>query len=286
MCRTERTLCQINGLSEAKVKKMLGLARKHAAGHHLCPGSFQTGLQVQEMRKSIRKISTGSAHFDEVMGGGIESQSITEFFGEFRTGKTQLCHTLCVTSQLGYDLGGGQGKVLYVDTEGNFRPERIHAIAERFSLDPDGCLENIIVCRAMTHEQQMEAITQAAALFSETGPFALMVVDSVIAHFRNEFTGRGELAERQQKLARHLSEIIRVATEYNIAVVVINQVRFFGSRSPPVQMNADLSTTCALCFSGHGRPWGHGHVRAVHQASRGARSCPRLDHPGPPQEGP
>jgi meiotic recombination protein DMC1 len=252
MCKTEKHLCTINGLSEAKVKKMLALAKKHAAGHHLCPGSFQTGLQVQEMRKSIRKISTGSAQFDELLGGGIESQSITEFFGEFRTGKTQLCHTLCVTSQLGYDLGGGQGKVLYIDTEGNFRPERIHAIAERFSLEPDGCLENIICCRAMTHEQQMEAITQASALFSETGPFALMIIDSVMAHFRNEFSGRGELAERQQRLAKHLSEIIRVATEYNIAVVIVNQVMadpgamaMFGPSIKPVggHILAHASTT-------------------------------------------
>lgn len=119
--------------------------------------------------RTLNRITTGSAQFDELLAGGIESQSITEFFGEFRTGKTQLCHTLCVSSQLGYDLGGGQGKVLYVDTEGNFRPERITAIAERFSLDPEGCLENVIHCRAMTHEQQMEAIIQASALFHETG---------------------------------------------------------------------------------------------------------------------
>jgi RecA/RadA recombinase len=46
-------------------------------------------------------------------------------FGEFRTGKTQLCHTLCVTSQLPTSMGGGNGKAAYIDTEGTFRPERV-----------------------------------------------------------------------------------------------------------------------------------------------------------------
>jgi RecA/RadA recombinase len=157
MCKSERHLLAIPGLSEAKIKKITEAAKKLATSGMFCPGSFSTGLQVMEMRKSIRRITTGSAQFDELLGGGVESQSITEFFGEFRTGKTQLCHTLCVTTQLGYDLGGGQGKALYIDTEGNFRPERIKSIAERFSLDPDGCLENVIHCRAMTHGNDLIA---------------------------------------------------------------------------------------------------------------------------------
>ena len=103
-----RTLLSIPGLSEAKIKKISESGRKLAQSGTVCPGTFATGLQVMEMRKSIRKITTGSAQFDELLGGGIESQSLTEFFGEFRTGKTQLCHTLCVTTQLGYDLCGGQ----------------------------------------------------------------------------------------------------------------------------------------------------------------------------------
>ena len=162
LCRSSRELNQINGLSEAKVNKILAAAKKLSSGHHCCPGEFKTGLQLQESRKAVRFITTGGTQLDELLGGGIESQSITEFFGEFRTGKTQLCHTLCVTSQLGYDIGGGQGKALYIDTEGNFRPERIQAIAERYGLDADGCLENIIHCRAMTHEQQMDVSNQTS----------------------------------------------------------------------------------------------------------------------------
>jgi RecA/RadA recombinase len=86
--------------------------------------------------------------FDAILGGGVETGSITEAYGEFRTGKTQLSHTLAVTCQLGFEQGGGQGKCIYLDTEGNFRPERIEKIAERFGLDPEATLDNIIVARA------------------------------------------------------------------------------------------------------------------------------------------
>ena len=112
--------------------------------------SFCSGLIVQERRKKIRKISTGSPSFDMLLQGGIESQSITEAFGEFRTGKTQLALTLCVTAQLPRSQGGGQGKVLYIDTENTFRPERIHQIAKRYDLDAEEVLDNIMVGRSFT----------------------------------------------------------------------------------------------------------------------------------------
>lgn len=82
------------------------------------------------------------------MGGGIETGSITEMFGEFRTGKTQICHTMCVTCQLPKEKGGGEGKAMYIDTEGTFRPERLTDIAERFGLDPSEVLENVAYARA------------------------------------------------------------------------------------------------------------------------------------------
>ena len=108
--------------------------------------------------------------------------SITEVFGEFRTGKTQLAHTLCVTSQLSFHMHGGQGKIIYLDTEGNFRPERIEAIAERFGLDTEQTLDNIIICRIFSHEEQMEVLKPIAALLSDIdqGPFRLLIVDSII----------------------------------------------------------------------------------------------------------
>ena len=98
---------------------------------------------MKEKRRAVVHVTTGSSALDRILGGGIETGSITELFGEFRTGKTQLAHTLCVTSQLSFEMKGGQGKVVYLDTEGNFRPERIEAIAERFGLDSEQTLDNM-----------------------------------------------------------------------------------------------------------------------------------------------
>lgn len=81
-----------------------------------------TGNEIAQKRKNVIKITTGSSILDELLGGGIETMAITEAFGEFRTGKTQLAHTLCVTTQLPRDKKGGNGKVIYIDTEGTFRP--------------------------------------------------------------------------------------------------------------------------------------------------------------------
>lgn len=146
-----KNLLSIKGLTEAKIEKIKDAARKLD-----CKGNiFKTGLEVKELRKSVIKLTTGSSALDKILGGGIESASITELFGEFRTGKTQLSHTLCVTSQLSFEMNGGQGKVIYLDTEGNFRPERVESIAERFGLDPEQTLDNIIICRVFTHEEQM-----------------------------------------------------------------------------------------------------------------------------------
>lgn len=210
-----RDLLLIKGLSEAKIEKIREVARKLD-----CRGNiFKTGLEVKERRRNVIPITTGSSALDGILGGGIETGSITELFGEFRTGKTQIAHTLCVTTQLAFQAGGGQGKTIYIDTEGNFRPERIEAIAARFGLDVEQTLDNIIVCRVFSHEEQMEIVKPIAALLSDAdqGPFRTIIVDSIIALFRTEFHGRGDLSERQQKLGQHMSHLVRLSEEFNIA---------------------------------------------------------------------
>lgn len=218
---------------------------------------------MKENRKDVVKITTGSNALDKILGGGIESSQISELFGEFRTGKTQLAHTLCVTSQLSFEVGGGQGKVIYLDTEGNFRPERIEAIADRFGLDAEQTLDNIVICRVYSHEEQMEVVKPIAALLSDPdqGPFRLLIIDSIIALFRVEFSGRGELSERQQKLGQHLGQLVRIAEEFNIAIVVINQcmadpgaMSMFGPVIRPVggHVLAHASTTRVMLKKGKG----------------------------------
>ncbi|XP_039045149.1 meiotic recombination protein DMC1 homolog [Hibiscus syriacus] len=174
-------------------------------------------------RESVLRITTGSRSLDELLGGGIETSCITEAFGEFRSGNTQLAHTLCVSAQLPTNMRGGNGKVAYIDTEGTFRPDRIIPIAERFGMDPGAVLDNIVYARAYTYEHQYNLLLGLAAKMSEE-PFRLLIVDSVIALFRVDFTGRGELAERQQKLPQMLSRLTKIAEEFNFAVYMTNQV--------------------------------------------------------------
>ena len=146
--------------------------------------------------------------------------SISEVFGEYRCGKTQLSQTMSVVAQLPKDLGGGEGKVAYIDTEGTFRPERITQIAERFGVDPETALENILYARALNSEHQHELLNALAKEFAG-GEFVLLVIDSIMACFRVDYQGRGELSDRQGKLNQFLSKLSHMAEEYNIAVLMV-----------------------------------------------------------------
>jgi len=218
---TKKKLCNIKGLSEAKVDKMKEAVIK------VCGASsgFRTALQQSQSRKNIFRISTGSLELNKLLGGGLESMAITEVFGEFRTGKTQLSHTMCVTTQLPGEGGFTGGKIIYIDTENTFRPDRLRPVADRYNLDQEAVLDNVLYARAYTSEQQMELLDFVCAKFhEEPGVFKLLIVDSLMALFRVDFSGRGELAERQQSLAQMLSKLQKISEEYNVAVLVTNQM--------------------------------------------------------------
>ena len=160
---TIRKLQDVKGLSETKVQKIKDIIKSN----QLVELGFQSATTKLEAAKDMTMISTGSTALDNLLGGGIETGSLTEIFGEFRTGKTQLCHTLCVTVQRPLDQGGAEGKAIYVDTEGTFRPAKLQAIAERFQMNPEEVLDNVIVARAHNSEQQLELLADAAALMCE-----------------------------------------------------------------------------------------------------------------------
>nr|UXY88479.1 DNA repair protein Rad51 [Cryptomonas curvata] len=214
---TKKKLIEIRGISEAKAEKI------HLEAAKYVPLGFCSATECYRMRQDLIHLTTGSRELDSILGGGIETGSITELFGEFRTGKTQLCHTLCVTCQLSVDRGGGEGRVLYIDTEGTFRPERIVAIAERFNLNQQDVLDNVAFARAYNTDHQMELLNQACAMMAESR-YAVLIVDSATALYRTDYTGRGELAPRQQHMARFLRKLQRLADEFGIAVVITNQV--------------------------------------------------------------
>ncbi|ETW37114.1 meiotic recombinase Dmc1 [Plasmodium falciparum Palo Alto/Uganda] len=215
---TKKELCNVKGISEAKVDKILEVASKIEN----C-SSFITANELVQKRSKVLKITTGSTVFDQTLGGGIESMCITELFGENRCGKTQVCHTLAVTAQLPKSLNGGNGKVCYIDTEGTFRPEKVCKIAERYGLDGEAVLDNILYARAFTHEHLYQLLAISAAKMCEE-PFALLVVDSIISLFRVDFSGRGELSERQQKLNKTMSILSKLSEQFNIAILITNQV--------------------------------------------------------------
>lgn len=220
------------GIPVGTVQKLIENARK------LLGIRFKTAREVKEERLSIRKISTGSKALDDLLGGGIETKTITEFFGEYGTGKTQVCHQLSVNVQLPIEKGGLLGGAVYIDTEGTFRWERIEAMARAYGLDPDKVMDNIYYIRAYNSDHQIQIVDELYSFIPKHN-VKLVVLDSVTSHFRAEYPGREHLAERQQKLNAHLHQLLRLAEAYNIAIVVTNQVMarpdvFYSDATAPV----------------------------------------------------
>ncbi|KAG9304939.1 hypothetical protein G9A89_003107 [Geosiphon pyriformis] len=213
----KKALIAIKGISEQKADKMIAEATK------LVPIGFTTATVIDLKLKDRVYITTGCSDLDKILGGGIETGSVTEIFGEFRTGKSQICHTLAVNAQLPINMGGGAGKAIYIDTESTFRPSRLKEIAGRYELEPEEVLENVAIARAYNVEHQMQLLVQAAGLMM-SARFALLVVDSATALYRTDFNGRGELAARQNHLGQFLRSLMRLADEFGIAVVITNQV--------------------------------------------------------------
>jgi DNA repair protein RadA len=204
-------------------------------------GGFETGTELLERRKKLGRVTTNSKALDELLGGGVETQAITEFAGEFGTGKTQIAHQVAVDIQLPADKGGLSSETVYIDTESTFRPERIVDMARSIGLDPAQVLSRIHVARAFNSNHQMLLVSKAQELAREK-PIRLVVVDSLTAHFRAEYPGRGELAGRQQLLNKHLHELLKFADTYNAAIVVTNQVAarpdvLFGDPTRPIGGN-------------------------------------------------
>ena len=199
---------------------------------------FKTGKELLEKRSEVGHLTSGSKILDELVGGGFETQSIIELFGEFGSAKTQIAHQLCVTVQLPKDQGGLEGHAFFIDTENTFRPERIVQMAEAYDLDAEKVLENIHVARAYNSSHQMLLVDKVKELSKES-PAKLLVVDSLTAHFRAEYVGRGALADRQQKLNRHMHDLLKWSDLNNGVVCVTNQVSakpdaFFGDPTRPI----------------------------------------------------
>jgi len=239
-------LAEAAEIGEATAKKMIREARKLAD-----IGGFKTGTDVLEERKTVRKLKSLVPDFDELLGGGLETKSITEFYGEFGSGKSQISHQMAVNSQLPEEYGGLNGSCIYIDTENTFRPERIEQMVNGLELDfevppIEEFLERIHVAKGYTSDHQMLLVDSARELAGELRetehPIRLFIVDSLTAHFRAEYSGRGTLSVRQQKLNKHMYDLAKLAEEHNAVVLVTNQVQsnpavFFGDPTKPVGGN-------------------------------------------------
>ncbi len=223
-------------IGTATAQKIISEARRQAD-----VGGFESGVTLLERRQKLGRVTTGAKSLDDLLGGGVETQAITEFSGEFGTGKTQLAHQIAVNIQLPVDQGGLASETVYIDTESTFRPERIVDMAKGVGLDPTEALGKIHIARAFNSNHQMLLVGKAQELARER-PIRLIVVDSLTAHFRSEYMGRGELAPRQQLLNRHLHELLRFGATFNAAIVVTNQVSarpdiLFGDPTRPIGGN-------------------------------------------------
>ena len=228
-----KVLAELAEIGENTAIKIIAAAKQAAD-----VGGFETGDMILERRKNIHRLTSSSKAFDELMGGGLETQSIVEFYGEFGSGKTQICFQLAVNATRPLEEGGLDGEVFIIDTENTFRPERIVQMAMALDLDPEAVLKKIHVARAFNSHHQMLLVDKAQELASEM-KVRLLIVDSLTAHFRAEYVGRGALAERQQNLNKHMHDLLRFGDLNNAVVAVTNQVSakpdaFFGDPTRPI----------------------------------------------------
>ncbi|MEK6827195.1 MAG: DNA repair and recombination protein RadA [Nanoarchaeota archaeon] len=262
------SLANTAGVGEGVARKAIQASRK------MLDLGFVDGMEFAEKRASVSYITTGSKELDTLLGGrGIQSRAITEAFGAFGSGKTQLGSTLAVRTQLPIESGGANGKTVFIDTEGTFRPLRIKQIAEGLGANAEKVLKNILVARAFNADHQILLLEKISELIKNGEPIKLLIIDSLTAHFRAEYSGRGELADRQQKLNKYLHNLMKIAETYNLAVYVTNQVM-----ANPAQMFGDPTQAVGGNIVGHASTY-RLYLRRGKQGSRVAKLIDSPDLP-------
>ena len=240
-------LSEITGMDKDTSANIVEKARQALVEGGLLAKDFVSATEIYKRRQEIGKITTGTECLDLLLDGGLETQGLTEVYGEFGSGKTQFCHTMCVTVQKSKEEGGLNGTVLYIDTENTFRPERIVSIAKSHGMDPEKVLDRIIVARAYNSAHQTLILEEASQMIQENN-IKLLVVDSAVGLFRAEYLGRGTLSVRQQRLNKFVHLLVRIAETYNCAALATNQVMaspdvFFGDPTRPIGGNVVAHTS-------------------------------------------
>lgn len=265
-------------VGESTAKKAIYSARDLAD-----VGGFETAVEVMKDRYDMHKISTMIPEVDDIMGGGLETSAISELYGEYGSGKSQVTHQMAVNVQVLPEHGGANGSCIFIDTEDSFRPLRVAEMAKGLdeeamkgliedrdldvtvegvnnsevsvTKDPQteaevfaqSILNHVHVAKAFNSNHQIlvteKANDEAKEIEASGGlPVKLLVIDSLTSHFRAEYVGRGSLAERQQKLNKHLHDIIKVVKTHNAAALITNQVSsnpnsYFGDSTQAIGGN-------------------------------------------------
>jgi DNA repair protein RadA len=260
-------LASVCEIGEATAEKIIAAARSKL------DMGFKTAEDFLERRKEVGKITTSSKSLDALLGGGVETRAITEGFGAFGSGKTQVGFQLAVNVQLPVEKGGLNGKCIFIDTEGTFRPERIVQLADNAGMDPKKVLKNIFVARAFNSDHQVVLAEKAKDIIREKN-VKLIIIDSLMSHFRSDYSGRGELAPRQQKLNRHLHALQKIADMYNLSVYLTNQVM-----SRPDIMFGDPTAAIGGHVLGHASTF----RMYLRKSKANTRICRLIDSPSLPE---
>jgi DNA repair protein RadA len=173
-----------------------------------------------------------------MLDGGFESGGITEIYARWGTGKTQLSHLLAVRAL----VDDPKTKSIFIDSENTFKADRIKDFAEANNLKVDDVMDRIMIGRALSSDHQLLLVDEIESLIQKDPTYRIIVLDSLTSHFRSDYTGRGELASRQQRLNKHLHQLLKIADIYNLVVVVTNQVQsdpgtFYGNPEKPIGGN-------------------------------------------------
>jgi DNA repair protein RadA len=150
---------------------------------------------------------------------------------------------------------------------------RIKQIAEGLGANPEKVLKNILVARAFNSDHQMLLLEKVTEMIKSGEPIRLLIVDSLTAHFRAEFSGRGQLADRQQKLNRYMHDLMKLAETNNLAVYVTNQVM-----ANPAQLFGDPTTAIGGNIVGHASTY----RIYLRRGKKGSRVAKLVDSPNLP----
>ncbi|MFW9821601.1 MAG: DNA repair and recombination protein RadA [Candidatus Thorarchaeota archaeon] len=208
-------ISDIDGLGDKTAKKLIWNARNALGMTDFTP--------AENIDENVEYITTGSSELNKILGGGFQTGKLTEVFGPFKSGKTNLAHTISVTCQLPERQGGINTSVAYIDTENTFSKEKIKRIAKRFGLNPKDILSRIYTARIYSSDHQIQMIQKAESLCKTRG-VRLIIIDSLMALLRAEYVGIGQLAPRQALLNNIIHTLSRIAETYNCGVLLTNQV--------------------------------------------------------------